>query len=102
MFVPRYFPPLIAETAVEAPPEKDDSSLIKKILEAISSYETATRGSVVAFLSIDNPKDEIEKVIDRLQAQGYLNVAGKDVKRDGPLVSVKLTETGYKLLGSLS
>ncbi|MDV3278016.1 MAG: hypothetical protein LYZ69_06055 [Nitrososphaerales archaeon] len=101
VFVPRYFPPLQAEAVVEVRPAKDENHLIKQILEAVSSYDSATRGSVVSYLSLDNPKEEIEKAIDRLQAQGYLTVAGKDVKRDGPLVSVKLTETGYKLLGSL-
>ena len=68
----------------------------------MSSYDSSTRGSVVAYLAPDNPKDAIERAIDKLLNGGYLSVAGKDAKRDNPLLSVALTPKGFDLLRSMS
>src|SRR5207245_8254744 len=88
-FVPRNFEPLTVERPPQEPqPERDDKGLVKQILEIASTYEKATRGSIVSYLSVENPKEEVEKAVDRLQSDGYLTVVGADVKRDSPLHSV--------------
>ena len=102
-FVPRNFEHLSVERPAEEPqPKKDDTGLVKQILEIASNYEKATRGSIVSYLSVENPKEEVEKTIDRLQSEGYLTVMGADVKRDSPLHSVRLTQSGYDLMKRLS
>jgi hypothetical protein len=100
-FVPRALAPLQAEPANVAEPKTSETRLVKRILETLSSYDHATRGSVVGFLSGEDPPEEIQKAIDRLQADGYLVVVGKDVKTDIPLQTFRLTEKGYDLLRSL-
>jgi len=103
VFVPR----VLAHQETESAPSqeeqrKDESSLTKRILDALSTNDHATRGSVVAYLSIEDPAEEVEKAIDRLQAEGYVEVVGKDVKRDSPLHTLRLTAKGYDLLRRLS
>lgn len=106
-FVPRILPAASTAAASGAggpalPPSKDDTKLVRQILEIASTYETATRGSIVSYLSFDTPREEVEKAIDRLQNEGHLTVVSKDAKRDDPLQSVKPTRSGYDLLRSLS
>jgi len=101
-FVPRALTLLHAEPAPEAQPRKSDSGLVKRILETLSSYDHATRGSVVGFLAAEDPAEEVQKAIDRLQADGCLAVIGKDVKTASPLQTFRLTGKGYALLRSLS
>ena len=101
VFVPRALPPLEASSASAAQGERDESSLIKKVLEALATNDHATRGSVVAFLSADDPADVVERTIDRLQAEGYVEIVEKDVKRDSPLHTFRLTAKGYELLRSM-
>lgn len=101
-FVPRSVAPLAGERVPQPAPQADRSRLTKQILEVVSSYENATRGSVISYLSLDNPGEEVEKAIDRLQSEGCLTVTGKDLRRDNPLHSVRLTQKGYDLLRSLS
>lgn len=102
VFVPRTFGLLEARPEVGAQPERDESRLAKRILETLATYDHATRGSVVGFLSSDAPAEEVEKAVDRLQAEGYLSIVGKDAKRDSPLHTFRLTQKGYDLLRSLS
>ncbi|HEV2226580.1 MAG TPA: hypothetical protein VGR56_07240 [Nitrososphaerales archaeon] len=102
VFVPR----IIAQQEVKPIPEpklqKYDSKLMKRILETLASYDHATRGSVVGFLSSEDPPEEVQKAIDKLQADGYLMVIGKDIKTDSPLQTYRLTPKGYDLLRSLT
>ena len=104
VFVPRVFRglrPAEEGTSPDAPPRKDDTQLVKLVLEAVSSTANSTRGSVVAYLSFENSREEVERVIDRLQADGFLGVVGRDVGRDSPLRALALTPTGYDLLRRL-
>jgi hypothetical protein len=101
-FVPRALAKLQGEVAPVVQPQRDDAGLVKRILETLSSYDHATRGSVVGFLSSDEPPEEVQKAIDRLQTEGHLAVVGKDVKTDSPLQTFRLTQSGYELLRSLS
>ena len=103
VFVPRMFGRVeVTEASYpDAAPQKDDSHLVKQILEIASSYSEPTRGSIVSYLSSDNPREEVERVIDRLQSQGFLAVTGKDVKRDNPLHTISVTPAGYDLLRRL-
>ena len=100
-FVPRALAKLQAEPVREAEPKKGDERLVKRILETTSSYDHATRGSVVGFLSGEDPPEEVQRAIDRLQAEGCLVVVGKDVKTDSPLQTFRLTQKGYDLLRTL-
>jgi hypothetical protein len=100
-FVPRALASPQAEPVEEAEPKKSETRMVKRILEALSSYDHATRGSVVGFLSGEDPPGEVQEAIDRLQADGYVVVVGKDVKTDSPLQTFRLTEKGYGLLRSM-
>lgn len=102
VFIPRALPRLEPEAPKEEKPGKDDSGLVKRILEALSTNDHATRGSVVAYLSIEDPPGEVEKAIDRLQSDGCVEIVGKDVKRDNPLNTFRLTAKGYELMRRLS
>jgi hypothetical protein len=101
-FVPKRVELLEKENVPQPESTKDDTQLTKKILEAVSSYEDATRGSVVSYLALEEPREEVERVIDELLTKGYLSGIGKDVKRASPLHAMKVTEAGYALLKSLS
>jgi len=102
VFVPRTTGPLEATPTLETQPEKDESRLVRRILETLATYDHATRGSVIGFLSGEATVEELEKAIDRLQSDGYLTISGKDVKRASPLHTFRLTQKGYDLLRSLS
>jgi hypothetical protein len=101
IFIPRDLPQFDAESKPVAPPSKESPRLIKRILETLATYDHATRGSVVGFLSDQDPPEEIQRAIDRLQAEGCIIVVGRDVKTDSPLQTFRLTEKGYELLRSL-
>lgn len=104
VFVPRDFPLLEGGDEVPAAEETrpPDDALAKKVLEAFARYDSATRGSIVGFLSAEEPPEELEKVVDRLQGDGFLVVVGKDAGRDSPLQTYRLTQKGYGLLRELS
>jgi hypothetical protein len=102
VFVPRALASVEAERTPEAQPQKDETKLVKRILETLASYDHATRGSVVGFLSGEDPSEEVEKAVDRLQSEGYLQVVGKNANRESPLQTFRLTSKGYDLLRSLS
>ena len=102
VFVPRRFEASNTTPAAQEPPQKDDKNLVKQILEVASSYSDATRASIVSYLSLENPREEIERAIDRLQSQGHVTVVGTDVKRDSPLHSIRLTQSGKDLLKRLT
>jgi hypothetical protein len=101
VFVPRNIPQPEAKQVAEPQSEKNDMKLVKRILETLASYDHATRGSVVGFLSGEDPPEEVQRAIDKLQADGYIVIVGKDVKKDSPLQTFRLTEKGYALLRSL-
>jgi hypothetical protein len=101
VFVPRALAPTEIERTPEAQPQKDETRLVKRILETLAGDDHATRGSVVGFLSGEDPIGEIEETVDRLQSEGYLEVVGKHVNRDSPLQTYRLTAKGYELLGRL-
>lgn len=101
VFVPRNLAPMDAPSAPDSKPETSDPRLVRRVLEALSSYDHATRGSVVGFLSDEDPPEEIQEAIDRLQADGCLVVIGRDVKTDSPLQTFRLTQKGYDLLRRL-
>ncbi len=102
VFIPRTLVPLHAEPTAVVQPKKNDAGLVKRILETLATYDHATRGSVVGFLSGEDPPEEVQKSIDKLQTDGCLVVVGRDVKTDTPLQTFRLTEKGYALLRSLS
>ncbi len=103
VFVPRNLPELeVDSTPTTAEQKKDESAITKRVLEVLATNEYATRGSVVAFLSMDDPAEEVEKTIDRLQSEGYVEIVGRDVKRDNPLNTFRLTAQGYDLMRRLS
>ncbi len=102
VFVPRTT--LQVEAQLPPPPQaqKNNARLVRRILETLASYDHATRGSVVGFLSGEDPAEEVQKAMDRLQADGYVVVVGKDIKTDSPLQTYRLTPKGYDLLRGLS
>jgi hypothetical protein len=101
VFIPRELPRFDPEPEPAASSSKENPRLVKRILETLAGYDHATRGSVVGFLSDEDPPEEIQKAIDRLQAEGCIVVVGREVKTDSPLQTFRLTEKGYGLLRSL-
>jgi hypothetical protein len=102
-FVPRIFARVeqIERHHPDTPPQKDDTHLVKQILEMASSYSEPTRGSLVSYLSSDNSPEDIERTIDKLQSEGFLTTTAKDVRRDNPFHTLGVTPAGYDLLRSL-
>lgn len=101
VFVPRILAATGAESAPEPVPRRDESRLTKRMLETLAGYDHATRGSIVGFLSGEDPAEEVEKEVDRLQGEGYLEVVGKNANRESPLQTFRLTAKGYELLRRL-
>jgi hypothetical protein len=103
VFVPRSLPELeVNPVPATAEQKKDESAITKRVLEALSASDHATRGSVVAFLSAEDPAEDVERTIDWLQSEGYVEIVAKDVKRDSPLSTFRLTAKGYDLMRRLS
>jgi hypothetical protein len=101
-FIPRQFEPrsgprrraevVVAETQAENP------DLISQMLLDIDSYEAPTRQSVVAFLSQAYDQGLVERTLDRLQGEGYVEIVQKDLKSGRPMSALALTEKGRNML----
>lgn len=101
-FIPRPFEAKKGESQTSSPDEQEDESLTKLILEAISSNESATRISVMSFLSAEHPREQVERTLDKLRLQGLIETISTDVHTDYPLSTLTLTEAGRDHLGRLN
>jgi hypothetical protein len=101
-FIPRPFEAKKGESKAGSSDEQEDEGLTKLILESISSNESATRVSLVSFLSAEYPREQVERTLDRLRLQGFIETLSKDIHTDYPLSTLTLTEAGKELLGRLS
>jgi len=99
-FVPREFEPRSRPPKGTGPvqPEAESADLISQMLLDIDSYEAPTRQSVVAFLSQAYDQGTVERTLDKLQSEGYVLVAQKDLKSGRPMGVLALTEKGRRLL----
>ncbi len=96
-FIPRDFEPKKGATKeIPPPPQPAEPDLVMRILEEIDGYKDATRASMIAFLSSEFPKEDLEKTFDRLQTEGYVSVAQE--KSGRKLHTLSLTEKGKALL----
>ncbi len=98
-FIPRPFDAKKGDSKTVSLDEQEDESLTKLILEAISSNESATRISVVSFLSAEYPREQVERTLDKLRLQGLIETLSTDVHTDYPLSTLTLTEAGRDRLG---
>jgi hypothetical protein len=108
-FIPRDFEPKIGQAMGVLPPEQEDTTgdkstedhpmedLVKRMLGEIDLYKDATRASVIAFLSSEFPKEELEKTFDRLQSEGYVS-ASPELRSGRRIHVLSLTEKGKALL----
>lgn len=99
-FIPREFeakgrPPKGTEPVQ---PEAETADLISQMLLDIDSYEAPTRQSVVAFLSQAYDPGLVERTLDKLQGEGYVEAVQKDLKSGRPMSVLALTEKGKSLL----
>lgn len=99
-FVPREFEPRSRPPKGTEPvqPEAESADLISQMLLDIDSYEAPTRQSVVAFLSQAYDQGMVERTLDKLQSEGYVVVAQRDLKSGRPMSVLALTEKGRSLL----
>ncbi len=98
-FIPRPFEAKKGDSKKVSLDEQEDESLTKLILEAIGSNESATRISVVSFLSAEYPREQVERTLDKLRLQGLIETLSTDVHTDYPLSTLTLTEAGRDRLG---
>ncbi len=96
-FIPRSFDPKKGESRTRKAEEADNPQLTRLIIEDIVSYEAPTRASVVDYLSAEFSRELVERTIDRLQAQGYVTMASKQVRSGPHLLVLSLTEKGKNL-----
>ena len=99
-FIPREFEPRsrAPKGAEPAQPEAETADLISQMLLDIDSYEAPTRQSVVAFLSQAYDQGLVERTLDKLQGEGYVEAVQKDLKSGRPMSVLALTEKGKSLL----
>jgi hypothetical protein len=99
-FIPREFEPKSRPPKAAEPvqPEAETADLISQMLLDIDSYEAPTRQSVVAFLSQAYDQGLVERTLDKLQGEGYVEVVQKDLKSGRPMSVLALTEKGKSLL----
>ena len=99
-FIPREFEPKSGPPKGTEPvqPEAETADLISQMLLDIDSYEAPTRQSVVAFLSQAYDQGLVERTLDKLQGEGYVEVVQKDLKSGRPMSVLALTEKGKSLL----
>jgi hypothetical protein len=98
-FVPRTFESKGVESRQvvtgATPPPSDSDSLALRVMEEIGEYDGVTRASIVSFLSSEFPLEELEKIFDRLQAEGFVTSA--PVEMSGRTMhSLSLTEKGSR------
>lgn len=77
---------------------KSDSSLVKEILEAISTFGDSTRNSLVSYISPGRSREAVEKELDRLVKEGYVQLVGKKLRKDSSHNVLKLTGKGSEFL----
>ncbi len=100
-FIPReYEPKKGAPRGDSIGPTGQDPNLdlAKRMLEEIAGYQDATRESMLAFLSSEFRRDELEKTFDRLQGEGYIS-ATSVVKSGRKIHALSLTKKGETLIG---
>lgn len=100
-FVPRHVPFRASKPATPAPTRGLNRDLARLILEEIERFDTATRESIVAFLSTEHLRLDIEGELDKLYASGYLI---QEMKEEGPgpqIFAYTVTDAGKKLLREL-
>ncbi len=96
-FIPRDFEPKKGAAKETPPPSQPtEPDLTNRILEEIDGYKDATRASMIAFLSAEFPKEDLEKTFDRLQSEGYVTISQE--KSGRTIHTLSLTEKGKALL----
>lgn len=85
----------------DAPRQSDDDSMLAtRVMEEIGTYQTVTRASLVAFLSADFPREALEKVFDRLQAEGLVTSTPTPARSGRTMHMLSLTEKGRRAVRS--
>lgn len=73
-----------------------EGNIVHEILKAVSSSSTATRESIVSWLSAEYPRELVVQELDRLVTERFLVLTRLDER--GKLLTLKLTELGKKEL----
>jgi hypothetical protein len=79
-------------------PQASDTGLARDILDTISTFGDSTRHSLFAYVSQGRSRDEVEKEVDRLLDEGYIQTASKKIRKDAPHSVLKLTAKGVDYL----
>lgn len=78
-----------------------NTDLARLILEEIDRFDTPTRESVVAYLSAEHLRVDIESELDRLYAKGDITLETKEEGSDPAIFAYTLTDSGKRLLKEL-
>ncbi len=93
-FVPREFEPLNGERKIGGELAPSDKGLALKILQIVSASDSATKTSMVSWLSSEYPPTEVAKEIGALQAEGSIVFMKPAQGTDSPSTVLRLTEIG--------
>lgn len=100
-FVPRHVALRASRPAVPSYSRELNRDLARLVLEEIDRFDTATRESVVAYLSIEHLRLDIEGELDKLYAGGYLIQEMKEAGSGPPIFAYTVTDSGKRLLQEL-
>jgi hypothetical protein len=79
-----------------------EPELARRLLQEVSGYDSPSMQSVVSYLSVEFPKEIIEKAIDTLEKRGYVKLMPREQKSGRMMLSLALTKSGTELLGRVA
>lgn len=100
-FVPRMASARSAEPAPMRTRRSANPALIRAILEEVERFPTATKDSIVSFLSAEHLAIDIEQELDGLHNDRYLILEPKETGVGPKILAYTLTETGSRRLQEL-
>jgi hypothetical protein len=93
-FVLREFEPKSSLSKGGSGPPSASATLALAILELVETWPTATKASVVSYMSAEHPQGAISSEIDRLQSEGSLVLFRPALGTDTPGALLRVTELG--------
>lgn len=100
-FVPREFRPGSGVSMTGTPAPSSDRALARTIMELVETWPTATKVSVVAYLSADYSSESVSSEIGRLQSDGSLIFYKPALGTDSPNSVLRVSEVGKLYLKEL-
>ena len=93
-FVLREFEPKSSGPRGGSGPPPSDGDLARIVLELVETWPTATKASVVSYLSAEHASGAVSSEIERLQSDGSLILFRPALGTDTPAAVLRVTEVG--------